>query len=93
MTSPAVLEERIAFRNRHAGLQTDVFADLNLGPDAYHDVAALVRLQERLVCRLRSSQRLSTEKTRLRPKAVVMIDSSDIGQAALNAVAAVEAMA
>lgn len=93
VTSPAVLEERIAFRNRHAGLQTDVFADLNLGPDAYHDVAALVRLQERLVCRLRSSQRLSTEKTRLRPKAVVMIDSSDIGQAALNAVAAVEAMA
>jgi hypothetical protein len=46
----------------------------------------LLRLQERLAHRLRSPAGGG-------PKATVVIDSGDLGQAALEAIAAVEAMA
>jgi hypothetical protein len=61
--------------------------------EAETDVAATVRgllhLQEKMVCRLRTPE----GNARFGPKSVVVIPSDDLGQAALDAVAAVEAMA
>jgi len=102
-TTAAVLEERMAFCARQAALHTDIFTDLaalcvstNRGTmndtKAIDVVAALMRLQKRLVGCLRPQQKISTVES-FRPKSVVMLDSSDIAQAALDAVAAVEAMA
>ena len=87
-----VLEERIAFRARRPPPQTDLFAEVAPSPAttcqaAPASVAMLVRLQERLAHRLRTPAGNSA------PKATVVIDSGDLGQAALEAIAAVEAMA
>lgn len=92
LASPDVLEERVAFRARRPPPQTDIFADVapattstcQAAPDS---VAMLVRLQERLARRLRGPGGHGV------PKATVVIDSGDLGQAALEAIAAVEAMA
>ena len=93
----------MAFCARQAALHTDIFADLaalcvstNRGTmndtKAIDVVAALMRLQKRLVGCLQPQKKISTVESFL-PKSVVMLDSSDIAQAALDAVAAVEAMA
>jgi hypothetical protein len=86
-----VLEERIAFRARRPPPQTDLFADVAPSPTTTcqappDSVAMLLRLQERLAHRLRSPAGGG-------PKATVVIDSGDLGQATLEAIAAVEAMA
>lgn len=90
--APAVLEERLAFRTRRAAAHTDVFADLSAAATLCDSPASsarpLLRLQERLVSRLRSPE------TRLprAPKAVISLDSGDLVQASADAIAAVEAM-
>jgi 2-amino-4-hydroxy-6-hydroxymethyldihydropteridine diphosphokinase len=86
-----VLEERIAFRGRPAAPHTDLFADLaastaTLPPPA--SAATLVRLQERLVQRLRPAGAGGPPG----PKAVITIDAADLARAADEAAAAVEAM-
>ena len=85
----AVLEERIAFRTRRSRDHTDMFADLAataLVCDRPGDrVASLLHLQERLLQRLRSPARRE-------PKAVLVVDASDLSRAALESTAAVEAM-
>ena len=90
--APAVLEERIVFRGRQAAEHTNVFADLSaaatLCASPAASAAALVRLQDRLVRRLRSPG----ERLPRAPKAVIAIDSGDLVQAAADATAAVEAM-
>jgi 2-amino-4-hydroxy-6-hydroxymethyldihydropteridine diphosphokinase len=87
-----VIAERIAFRARHAHDHTDVFADLassavlcDRGGDR---VAPLMRLQDRLIRRLRSA----TERGPRTPKAVILVDASDLARATDEATAAVEAM-
>ena len=88
----AVLEERIAFRSRHAREHTDVFADL--APAAIlcdrtgDGLTPLLRIQDRLVRRLRTTG----DRGSRAPKAVITIDAGDISRAALEAIAAVEAM-
>ena len=98
VASPEALEERITFRSRRPPPQSDIFADLQtastaVAGEAETDVAATVRgllhLQEKMVCRLRTPE----GNARFGPKSVVVIPSDDLGQAALDAVAAVEAMA
>jgi 2-amino-4-hydroxy-6-hydroxymethyldihydropteridine diphosphokinase len=85
----AALEERIAFRSHRSRDHTDVFADLAAAAlvcDGSGDrVAPLLRLQERLLRRLRSTGDRA-------PKAVITIAASDLSQAALESTAAVEAM-
>jgi hypothetical protein len=55
---------------------------------------ALTRLQERIACRLRrDGDGVRNGRTSLVPRAVVTIDAGDLGKAADEAVAAVEAMA
>jgi len=87
----ATLEERLAFHRRGAA-HTDLFADFRSGGTACaspaETVAAALRLQERLVRRLRCPG----ERSARSPKAVVAIDAADLGQAAGEAIAAVEAM-
>jgi hypothetical protein len=87
-----VLEERIAFRGRQAAEHTNIFADLSaaatLCASPAASAAALVRLQERLVRRLRCPG----ERLPHAPKAVIAIDAGDLVQAAADATAAVEAM-
>ena len=92
VATPDVLEERVAFRMRRPPPQTDLFADVAPGSTALcqappETVAMLVRLQERLAGRLRGPSGNGV------PKATVVIDSGDLGQATLEAIAAVEAMA
>jgi 2-amino-4-hydroxy-6-hydroxymethyldihydropteridine diphosphokinase len=94
ISRPDVLEERIAFRNRQPPPRTDLFADVgpasavtcHVSPTA---VQSLMQLQERLVERLH----LPHGERRAAPRATIAIDASDLGQAANEAVAAVEAMA
>jgi hypothetical protein len=106
LAQPDDLGERIAFRSRRPPPQSDVFSELSppaadyspatasasaaavcSGPE--ESVRLLMQLQKRLVCRLRTP----SGNPFLRPKAVIEIDAGDLGQAALDAVAAVEAMA
>lgn len=89
----ATLEERVAFSCRQADRWSNVFADVMrsgaavcAAPDAA--VAALVRMQERLVDRLRSREGRSPRA----PKAVVVVPADDLGRATAEATAAVEAM-
>lgn len=89
----ATLEERIAFSCRQADRWSNVFADVAraggavcTAPEAA--VAALVRMQERLVARLRSREARSPRA----PKAVVVVPADDLGRATAEATAAVEAM-
>mgnify|MGYP006275672203 CR=1 FL=1 len=86
---PAALEERIAFRSRRSRDHSDVFADLAttaLICDRPGDrVAPLMRLQDRLLSRLRAPGARA-------PRAVITIDAADLARATLDAVAAVEAM-
>lgn len=89
---PEVLEERIAFRARRPAPHSDIFAALTptaVCPSTQESVRLLMRLQDRLACRLRTAD----PACGTRPKATVVIDGGDLGQAALDAVAAVEAMA
>ncbi|NDC63205.1 MAG: 2-amino-4-hydroxy-6-hydroxymethyldihydropteridine diphosphokinase [Planctomycetia bacterium] len=91
---PEVLEERVAFRSRRAVPATDLFADLPAATacaSPRQSVAPLVRLQERLVCRLQ--RRPEASLAAAPPRAVVQIDASDLVRATEEAVAAVEAMA
>ena len=99
LAQPEDLEERIAFRSRQPPPQSDIFADVSPTPargataavcnGPEESVRLLMQLQKRLACRLRTPP----ADPALRPKAVVEIAASDLGQAALDAVAAVEAMA
>jgi len=98
VASPEALEERIAFRSRRPPPQSDIFADLQTtstavagdpGTDVTATVRGLLHLQEKIACRLRAPDR----NAKFGPKSLVVIPSDDLGQAALDAVAAVEAMA
>jgi 2-amino-4-hydroxy-6-hydroxymethyldihydropteridine diphosphokinase len=89
----ATLEERVAFSCRQADRWSNVFADLTRSGAAVcaapaAAVAALVRMQERLVDRLRSREGRSPRA----PKAVVVVPADDLGRATAEATAAVEAM-
>lgn len=92
MVQPDVLEERIAFRSKRPLPQTDIFAEVAptaVCPTSAESVRLLMRLQDRLACRLRT---VGTA-TAAGPRATVVIDAGDLGQAVLDAVAVVEAMA
>ena len=81
------LSERIAYR-AHAAQQSDVFADLvavQTMTTSDQGIATLLSLQEHLIDCL-----LSTQGRQCRPKAVIQLDSDDLGKAALDAVAAIE---
>jgi 2-amino-4-hydroxy-6-hydroxymethyldihydropteridine diphosphokinase len=89
----ATLEERVAFSCRQADRWSNVFADVTrsgvavcTAPDVA--VATLMRMQERLVERLRSREARSPRA----PKAVVVVPADDLGRATAEATAAVEAM-
>lgn len=90
----AALEERIRFRERSSSEHSNVFADCVPAGFGEDDLLnALVSLQERLRRELDGS--VSTRRPRLpgdMPRAVVAINSSDLGEAVEQAVAAVEAM-
>jgi 2-amino-4-hydroxy-6-hydroxymethyldihydropteridine diphosphokinase len=92
VTEAAVIADRIAFRAQHARDHTDVFADLASAAvlcDRGEDhVAPLMRLQDRLIRRLRAAG----ERGPRTPKAVILIDATDLARAAVEATAAVEAM-
>jgi len=81
------LSERIAYR-AHAAQQSDVFADLvavQTMTTSDQGITKLLSLQEQLIDCL-----LSTPGSQYRPKAVIQLDSDDLGKAALDAVAAIE---
>ena len=81
------LSERIAYR-AHAAQQSDVFADLvavQAMTTSDQGITKLLSLQEQLIDCL-----LSTPGSQYRPKAVIQLDSDDLGKAALDAVAAIE---
>ena len=81
------LSERIAYR-AHAAQQSDVFADLvavQTMTTTDQGIATLLTLQDHLVDCL-----LNTRDRQCRPKAVIQLDSDDLGKAALDAVAAIE---
>jgi 2-amino-4-hydroxy-6-hydroxymethyldihydropteridine diphosphokinase len=86
----AALEERAAFRARHAQGHSDVFADL--APAAVlcdrraPPIADLLAAQERITAALLSGDGGH------RPLAVVVVDATDLARAADEAIAAVEAM-
>jgi 2-amino-4-hydroxy-6-hydroxymethyldihydropteridine diphosphokinase len=86
----AVLEERNAARGRRASAGMRFVdpggATATLSPPA--PTAVLVQLQERIVRRLRGPGPRGTRA----PKAVVVVDAGDLGRAAEEAIAAVEAM-
>jgi 2-amino-4-hydroxy-6-hydroxymethyldihydropteridine diphosphokinase len=88
----AALEERIAFRARRSRDHTDVFADL--APAALvcdhpaDTVAPLLRVQERLLRRLRTTGGRGPRT----PKAVITVEANDLSRAAAEATAAIEAM-
>jgi 2-amino-4-hydroxy-6-hydroxymethyldihydropteridine diphosphokinase len=89
----AVIAERVAFRARQARHHTDLFADLGSAAVLCDDegvdrMAPLMRLQERLIRRLRAAG----ERDERTPKAVILVDASDLARATDEAIAAVEAM-
>jgi 2-amino-4-hydroxy-6-hydroxymethyldihydropteridine diphosphokinase len=87
----ATLEERIAFRARHAHAHSDVFGDL--APAAVlcdrrePPVAELLAMQERIASALAAAGAGGHG-----PLAVIVVDATDLGRAADEATAAVEAM-
>ena len=87
----ATLEERIAFRARHAHAHSDVFGDL--APAAVlcdrrePPVAELLAVQERIASALAAAGAGGDG-----PLAVIVVDATDLGRAADEATAAVEAM-
>jgi len=85
------LAERMTFQSRRAA-QTDVFSDVGVMRGACvvpaAAVAPLVRLQERLACRLRNPGGRFAPA----PRAVVTIGADDLSRATDEAIAAVEAM-
>lgn len=87
----ATLEERIAFRARHAHGHSDVFGDLTpaavLCDRREAPVAELMAVQERVASAL-----LSAGGRGHGPLAVIVVDATDLAQAADEAIAAVEAM-
>lgn len=90
-TPPEVLAERIVFRGGGAARYSDIFSDIGDDPQA-RSVEELVALQSLLADELLHRRADSREASLDRPRAVVCIDSSDLGQAVEEAVAAVEAM-
>ncbi|MEE2796248.1 MAG: 2-amino-4-hydroxy-6-hydroxymethyldihydropteridine diphosphokinase [Planctomycetota bacterium] len=81
------LSERIAYRT-HSAQQSDIFSDLvavQTMMTTDQGIHTLLTLQERLVDCL-----LHNQETQYRPKAVIQLDSDDLGKAAFDAVAAIE---
>ena len=81
------LSERIAYRT-HSAQQSDIFSDLvavQTMMTTDQGIHTLLTLQERLVDCL-----LHNQETQCRPKAVIQLDSDDLGKAAFDAVAAIE---
>ena len=81
------LSERIAYRT-HSAQQSDIFSDLvavQTMMTTGQGIDTLLTLQERLVNCL-----LHNQETQCRPKAVIQLDSNDLGKAAFDAVAAIE---
>ena len=81
------LSERIAYRT-HSAQQSDIFSDLvavQTTMTTDQGIHTLLTLQERLVNCL-----LHNQETQCRPKAVIQLDSDDLGKAAFDAVAAIE---
>jgi len=81
------LSERIAYRT-HSAQQSDIFSDLvavQTMMTTGQGIHTLLTLQERLVNCL-----LHNQETQCRPKAVIQLDSDDLGKAAFDAVAAIE---
>ena len=81
------LSERIAYRT-HSAQQSDIFSDLvavQTMMTTDQGIHTLLTLQERLVNCL-----LHNQETQCRPKAVIQLDSDDLGKAAFDAVAAIE---
>ncbi len=81
------LSERIAYRT-HSAQQSDIFSDLvavQTMMTTDQGIHTLLTLQERLVNCL-----LHNQETQCRPKAVLQLDSDDLGKAAFDAVAAIE---
>jgi len=92
LVDAATLGERVAFRARHAHGHSDVFHDLTPAavlcdrPDEV--IAPLVALQDRLARSLRCPGGRRPDA----PRAVLVIDGTDLARAADEAIAAVEAM-
>ena len=81
------LSERIAYRT-HSAQQSDIFSDLvavQTMMTTGQGIDTLLALQERLIDCL-----LHNQETQCRPKAVIQLDSDDLGKAAFDAVAAIE---
>ena len=81
------LSERIAYRT-HSAQQSDIFSDLvavQTMMTTGQGIDTLLTLQERLIDCL-----LHNQETQCRPKAVIQLDSDDLGKAAFDAVAAIE---
>ena len=81
------LSERIAYRT-HSAQQSDIFSDLVAVQTIMttgQGIDTLLTLQERLIDCL-----LHNQETQCRPKAVIQLDSDDLGKAAFDAVAAIE---
>ena len=81
------LSERIAYRT-HSAQQSDIFSDLvavQTMMTTGQGIDTLLTLQERLIDCL-----LHNQETQCRPKAVIQLDSNDLGKAAFDAVAAIE---
>ena len=81
------LSERIAYRT-HSAQQSDIFSDLvavQTMMTTDQGIHTLLTLQERLVNCL-----LHNQETQCRPKAVIQLDSDDLGKTAFDAVAAIE---
>ncbi|MFM7205762.1 MAG: 2-amino-4-hydroxy-6-hydroxymethyldihydropteridine diphosphokinase [Planctomycetaceae bacterium] len=92
VTDRPTLEERLAFRAHSSRDHTNVFADLApaalVCDDVGDRVSALLRMQDRLLRHVRSAM----PPGRRPPRAAIVIDASDLAQAAAEATAAVEAM-
>lgn len=87
---PQTIVERLAYR-AHAAGRSDVFADL-VTRDGERETNTLVEQLINLQEQLRGSL-LRGEGCCPRPKAVIRLNADDLGQAALDAAAAVEAIA
>ena len=84
--SAEALAERVAFRAAGHGDATNLYAELVNTPT--EATAGLLRLQERLLARLRCGK-----AGREGPRAVVIVSADDLGRAIDESIAAVEAAA
>ena len=83
------LRERITFRSGAGAAHSDVFSDIPPGIAADETtVAGLLQIQGRLERRLRCP----ADRCPRAPKAVIVINADDLGRAAADATAALEAM-